>query len=367
MAKYTKRKDGRYSTNVDFGYKDDGSRNRIPVYGKTIKELEEKKLHILMMREQGLSVKSSSMLFEEYALRWLSTYKKKARTNTSRNYTYNLKKYIIPAIGFLPIGKIVKSDIQDIINDNYNHYATCDYIITTLNQIFNTAVDDDIIRKNPCKNVNLPKKPQSSRRPLSDIEKLAIKTATLKDNEKALIYLLLYCGLSRAEVLALTQTDIDLVHKTVSVTKDLVFSHNRPLIEEVKNNYRKRQIPIPDVAISFISGYLKSINTNYLFTKKDGSPVTEQCYRRMWDNIKKKCNKAVCSEDELKAGVNKIGFTAYTFRHNYATQLYYSNITIKQAAKYMGHCDTKMIMQVYAHLDEVKENAVQKINSVDFL
>jgi len=26
-----------------------------------------------------------------------------------------------------------------------------------------------------------------------------------------------------------------------------------------------------------------------------------------------------------------------------------------------------MIMQVYAHLDEVKENAVQKINSVDFL
>ena len=43
MAKYTKRKDGRYSTNVDFGYKDDGSRNRIPVYGKTIKELEEKK------------------------------------------------------------------------------------------------------------------------------------------------------------------------------------------------------------------------------------------------------------------------------------------------------------------------------------
>lgn len=367
MAKYTKRKDGRYSTNVDFGYKDDGSRNRIPVYGKTIKELEEKKLHILMMREQGLSVKSSSMLFEEYALRWLSTYKKKARTNTSRNYTYNLKKYIIPAIGYLPIGKIVKSDIQGIINDNYNHYATCDYIITTLNQIFNTAVDDDIIRKNPCKNVKLPKKPQSSRRPLSNIEKLAIKTAALKDNEKALIYLLLYCGLSRAEVLALTQTDIDLVHKTVSVTKDLVFSHNRPLIEDVKNNYRKRQIPIPDVAISFISSYLKSINTDYLFTKKDGSPVTEQCYRRMWDNIKKKCNKSVCSEDELKAGINKIGFTAYTFRHNYATQLYYSNITIKQAAKYMGHCDTKMIMQIYAHLDEAKENAVQKINSVDFL
>ena len=98
MAKYTKRKDGRYSTNVDFGYKDDGSRNRIPVYGKTIKELEEKKLHILMMREQGLSVKSSSMLFEEYALRWLSTYKKKAKEVGQWVTAFNLGTFPSPTL-----------------------------------------------------------------------------------------------------------------------------------------------------------------------------------------------------------------------------------------------------------------------------
>lgn len=66
---------------------------------------------------------------------------------------------------------------------------------------------------------------------------------------------------------------------------------------------------------------------------------------------------------ELKLKVDKInGITSYTFRHNYATMLYYSGISLKQAAKYMGHSDTKMIMEVYAHLDESKENSVSKIN-----
>lgn len=29
----------------------------------------------------------------------------------------------------------------------------------------------------------------------------------------------------------------------------------------------------------------------------------------------------------------------------------------------MGHSDTKMIMQVYAHLDDEKEQTIDKINS----
>lgn len=43
--------------------------------------------------------------------------------------------------------------------------------------------------------------------------------------------------------------------------------------------------------------------------------------------------------------------------------LYYSGISIKKAAALMGHTDTKMIMQVYAHLDDEKEQTSEKINA----
>ena len=367
MAKYKKRKDGRYYTLISDGYKPDGSRNRIPVYGKTISELEENKLQLQMKIRQGIPIKDSNVTLEEYANNWFETYKSNARTNTKKNYSFCLKKHIIPALGYLPLNKVVKSDIQGLINEHFHQYATCHYIIVTLRQIFDTALDDDLIMKNPCFKVKLPKKNQAEKRPLSDIEKEALKTAALSDQEQAYINIVLYCGLSRAESLALSRHDVDLKKKLVHVHNDLVFSHNQPLIEDVKNDYRRRDVPIPDVAIPFLTDYLKSLDGIYLFTKKDGSMITEQSYRHMWDNIRKKCNDAVCSENELKMHVEKVTFTSYTFRHNYATQLYYSGITIKQAAKYMGHCDTKMIMEIYSHLDEQKENAVNKINAVNFL
>ena len=43
--------------------------------------------------------------------------------------------------------------------------------------------------------------------------------------------------------------------------------------------------------------------------------------------------------------------------------LYYSGISLKKAAQLMGHSNTKMIMEVYSHLDDEKENAAEKINA----
>lgn len=68
----------------------------------------------------------------------------------------------------------------------------------------------------------------------------------------------------------------------------------------------------------------------------------------------KQLKKEICPITDL---------TAHIFRHNYATMLYYSGISIKKAAALMGHTDTKMIMQVYAHLDDEKEQTSEKINA----
>lgn len=43
--------------------------------------------------------------------------------------------------------------------------------------------------------------------------------------------------------------------------------------------------------------------------------------------------------------------------------LYYSGISQKKAVELMGHSDLKMIMEVYAHLDEQKEAVRDKINN----
>ena len=74
-------------------------------------------------------------------------------------------------------------------------------------------------------------------------------------------------------------------------------------------------------------------------------------------------NEAVTTERERLIGAEPItGLTAHIFRHNYCTMLYYSGISQKKAVELMGHSDIKMIMEVYAHLDEKKEAVQEKLS-----
>lgn len=367
MAKYKKRKDGRYCTNVYTGeYGNNGQRIKITLYAKTIRELDSKVIELKYKLQNGGYIKSKNMHFSEYANSWYETYKSQKRTRTKQMYNYVLETYIKPEIGNLPLDKIVRSDIQNIIKKNYSHRRTCEQIRLVLNQIFRNAIDDDLLIKNPVTRIELPNKTLSSKRALTQVEKTAIQKADFNNRERAYIYILFYCGLRKCEALALTKMDFNFKRKEVSVNKDLIFVHNNPVIEDTKNAYSVRSIPLPDEAIPFLKIYLKDLPGIYLFTCADGKrPITESSYKRLWEGISKKINVAACSEAELAINSEKIsGITAYTFRHNYATMLYYSGISLKKASEYMGHCDTKMILNVYSHLDEEKENAKEKMRSI---
>jgi integrase len=72
--------------------------------------------------------------------------------------------------------------------------------------------------------------------------------------------------------------------------------------------------------------------------------------------ILKVINKALGGTDELKVIGN---MTMYSFRHTYATNLYYNAvkpgiISTKKAAQIMGHSE-EMFIKRYTHLDDDKE------------
>lgn len=101
--------------------------------------------------------------------------------------------------------------------------------------------------------------------------------------------------------------------------------------------------------------------------------MTHSSYVKFWNGIIKELNRAVMTDSQWQAvesmpknirAKNRpiTGLTAHIFRHNYATMLYYSGISIKKAAALMGHSSTKMIMEVYSHLDEEKEQTLEKLD-----
>lgn len=365
MAKYKKRADGRYQAYLDIGHDDNGKRIRKVIYAHTISEMEEKLLKAKVERQSGCLVNSPEMYLEEYALIWLKTYKNDKRTNTIAMYSNIIDKHIIPALGHFKLKDIKRSDIQMAISERKEHYRICEQFRLTLKQIFESAIDDKLLASNPCTKIVLPDKPRSNKRALTDIEKEAIKKADFSDRERAFIYLIYFFGLRREEALAVISSDFDFKKRTLRINKAIVFDKNIGKLEATKNNSSDRMLPIPDSVIPFFKEYISKLDSLYLITKLDGGMMTQSSYVKMWNQITKKMNDSVATEQEKKLKIKPItGLTAHIFRHNYATMLYYSGISIKKAAQLMGHSNTKMIMDVYAHLDDEKENVVDRINNM---
>lgn len=87
--------------------------------------------------------------------------------------------------------------------------------------------------------------------------------------------------------------------------------------------------------------------------------MTKSSYRRMWERILSKMNAAAGGTEHLMV---IHGLTAHIFRHNYCTELCYQipNISTKKIAQLLGDTE-KMVIEVYSHIVEEKENVKEVI------
>jgi integrase len=370
-AKYSyneKRKE--WSTLVyDGTLTDTGAKHRKWISSKkSSADLEKKVNEFKRSLEEGTKeYKLTNITFGEYAQEWLETSKSSREQNTKRMYDIVLRS-CFNSINDIPLAKITHSHFQKCINNKQEHPRTCQQIYVTFKQIIKSAVREGYLPHTAIENVlvdiSLPKYQKPLKRPLSGLEKTAIQNADLDDRKRAFVSILYYCGLRKSEALALTASDFDFNNKTVSISKAWVDGSIKPY---PKSDNGIRVIPLPDASIPKIKPFVES-EAGFIFHGKDKEIMTGNAYRRMWDSI-------ICSLN-IAAGYNPNskkersekpikGLTAHIFRHNYCTELCYQipQISTKMIAKLLGDTE-KMVIDVYSHLVEEKENTSDALNSI---
>lgn len=377
-ARYSKNSSGVYHTRLSTGKRDDnGKLITIDIYSSlSSADLERKVAEAKYMLRIGEYVAPSNITFQIYSDKWFSTYTQGLEDKTIEFYRGLLRK-INKDIGSIRLQQLTESDLMMMVNNHSDHYRTVKGMLQLVRRIIKQAIKDKIIRDDISDDIRI-KKPikKESRRTLYDYEKDAIKAADFSPMQKAYIYILYYTGMRKEEVLALMPNDFNFKKKMVSVNRALQVGKSRQYtkIKSTKNSSSLRDIPLPDAVIPFLKSYIENIDTMYLFTSPSGELMTQTQFRRFWDEILLELNKAAMPAKQIqlihklprearKANYKINSLTSYIFRHNYATMLYYSNISLKQAVKIMGHTDEKMLMQIYAHLDEQRENLTEKINN----
>lgn len=368
MAKYKKRKDGRYQANVIVG-KDEETGKRIyapTIYAHSIPKLEEKKAEVKDQVNKGIYADDKNMTVSEWADTWFETDKDTAGIRTKEMYETCVYSHIVPDLGFIRLRDLKKSDIQKMINDNKEHRRTCEQLRMTVKQMLFAAIDEGLLYKHVALNIKLPAKIKNEKRPLNDIEKAAIKKADLTDKERAFLYILTYCGTRRGEILALSRNDINFSSETIHIHNAVTFDHGSPVLKPIpKTDNGLRTLPMPKELKVVLEPYVKGLKGLYLFEmeRKEGL-MSKSSYDKFWGHIIEKINAAAGGTTDIKA---IHGLTAHVFRRNYGTSLYYAGVPAKEAQFLLGHSDIKLTLELYTFLDKEKGTAKNKLDNFALL
>ncbi|MGE4419736.1 MAG: tyrosine-type recombinase/integrase [Sulfurimonas sp.] len=276
--------------------------------------------------------------FSHYSSLFLDFKKHELKNSTLDKYTNIVKNRVNPFFGDKNIADIKVSDVKkwlygidDVGSKSKRHY------LGVLSGIFQEALYDEVIEKNPVKLVRLPKYDKPDIKPFNSDEVQKIMNNVDDNNFKYYLAIAFYTGMRSGEIIGLKKEDIDFVTKTIKVKRSRnKFGENTP-----KTKGSIREIPIIQLLEPFIHELYNLHDNEYLFITQYKKPYkdTNVFVNRFW----------IPSLKELDIEYRR----PYNTRHTYATNMLYNDLVSPvQLAQLLGHANTQMVYEVYVNYIE---------------
>ena len=308
--------------------------------------------------------------FGDWAQRWLKY--KESDISFSQRQSYNGYLKHLSTLFEKKISDIKTYEIQDIIDSlsaenphtgKPTAKKTLGDVKITASQIFRLAITNRVLDYNPADAVIIPKSaPQEHRRALTEEEQGWILNTPHRMQLGAMI--MMYAGLRRGELLALTWSDVDLDKLTITINKAVEYRNGVPNVKaSTKTDAGMRVVSIPDVLALYLSKQPR--NSLLVFPSATGKLMPDCSWRRMWDDYLCTINKLYGHPSIYDPSIITIPrFTAHWLRHTYATMLYMAGVDVLTAKELLGHTDIKTTLGIYTHLDaKFKTKSVDKLNA----
>lgn len=371
----SQRKDGRYSARITVNGK------RIEKYFQKQSEAKRWLTDVSYNKTHGM-ISVNDLTVDQWFWKWIEMYKKDVVSNsTYKNYKSHYKNHIKEKIGFMKLEDVRQSDCQNVLNyayDNGFSYGTMDQIRITMHALFDGAVLDELIVKNPVTSkVKCRQREVEERRVLSQSEQLEFIEYSQRSMYNNAYMLVLHTGLRSGEIGGLKWEDIDFEEKVLHVNRTLLFDKNKGgfYFGLPKSKTSKREIPLTDTVINILQKQkllqfqlrCKSNNWNndekydgLVFTSINGQPTGHASYNnnimRIVTNIN--ANRRAMAKINDSEFIEFMPMTMHTLRHTFATRSIEAGMKPNVLQKILGHSSITITMDLYVHTlceEKVKE------------
>ena len=238
-------------------------------------ELALKETEALIITSQYIEDKK--MTLGQYIKHWFNDiHKPNLQPNTINGYEVNIKNHIIPSVGNIQLVKLNRNDIICMCNSMREKGLsprTVKYVFDVLRKSLKEAVLSDLILKNPCDNVTLPKQRKYHAIVLTSEQ---IKTLLMKsiDSDVELeVLIAITLGLRRGEVLGLRFSDFDFENQTVHIQQQVTTVRDKTIVgsnevlwglKDLKTEDSNRTIYVPQSVMEAVERRKKRVKINKL-------------------------------------------------------------------------------------------------------
>lgn len=290
----------------------------------------------------------SSMTVDDWYQHWIKVKEATTTEGTIKVYRNRYKFDIKDVVGSMKLIDVRPVDCQKVflnMIEKERARSTVNGTYIVLQSLFDTAIDNEIIKSNPCKKVKERKMGRITDKKealtISDQKKF-LETVIGTKYERQYKFIL-QTGLRIGELIGLKWSDVDFENREIKIVRNMGFNTETRTwyAGSPKSDRGKRIIPLTNEAIKILKEqqqFDKNLKISdewrdLVFLNCNGEPV----YASMYDS----CLETICK----RAGINT--FRVHILRHTFATRCIEGKMNPKTLQKILGHSNVAFTLNVY--------------------
>jgi integrase len=303
-----------------------------------------------ILNGEWINPDSGKVPFPEYAAAWIEE-RPNLRPKTVQLYRYLLRRHLRPHFEGKTVAEIKEAHVRrwrKKLLDSDVSAVTVAKAYRLLKAIMNTAVDDGVIRRNPCR-IKGGGQEKSPERPVLTIAQVYALAEVIDQRYRALVLLGTFGSLRWGELAALRRKDIDLKAGTVKVEQSLTelpgggYSFGPP-----KSEAGQRLVSFPDVINPdlrwHLACFVKPEDDALVFTSPTGAPLRHGNFRRRdWLKTLETC------------GLDGMHF--HDLRHTGNALTADAGANLRELMERMGHSSTRAAL-IYLHATSERQHTL---------
>ncbi len=378
----SQRKDGRYV----YQYIDITGKRK-SIYANNLSDLRKQEKQIHRDLEDNIDTEGRGTTLNEQFEKYMSL-KYNLANSTRQNYFGLWNSRVRNSfIGNRKLYDIKKSDILRFYNmllQDGLKYTTIKSFHDMVSPCFDLAIDDDILRKNPCNGcLKEFKKDVDKRISLSVKEQTVfldfVRTSKTYSVYYPLIIFMIGTGARCGETIGLTWNDVDFGNKEISICHQLIYKKTGNsygfYADSPKTDSGVRIIPMTTEVYRALckqrenqlrKGWRTNVEidgySDFVFSTKNKNPIMPSAVNNMLLNIVNKYNNT----KDKKLLLPHI--SAHNLRHTSCTRMAEAGVDPKVLQYIMGHSNISVTMDVYNHASsERNRKEMDKLEKIRLL